>query len=40
MFDIGAVEGVFLLMLFGGLIAGIYLTVRLARRRTSPDERI
>ncbi len=38
MFDIGVFELVVLLLLFGGLFAGIFLAVRLARRPAPTDE--
>ena len=34
MFDIGLIEFAFLGMVFGGVFAGLYLAIRLARRPT------
>jgi hypothetical protein len=38
MFNLKPIEIVILLLLFSGIIAGIYLTVRLARRPSPPNE--
>ena len=38
MFDVGVIEVVLLLMVFGGFFAGIFLAVRLARRPAPPNE--
>ncbi len=40
MFDLSGLELVLVLTVLGGLFAGIYLAVRLARRPTSRDERV